>query len=176
MESNKGQVNFFHGKESGPWGIKIQRLAEVAKSMGYEVESLDYSGIESPHQRLDKFKQHQAKGNNLILVGSSMGGYVATLAAGDCAPVGLFLMAPAFDMPGYDSQYLKPNAAHTAIVHGWRDEIIPPQNSIHFAARHLLELHLIDGDHRLNDRIDLIERIFEMFLRRVAEEITKRSA
>jgi alpha/beta superfamily hydrolase len=171
MESDKGLVHFFHGKESGPWGIKIQRLAKVAQAQGYEVESLDYSGIESPHQRLEKFRQQQPSVSRLILVGSSMGGFVATLAAGDCAPIGLFLMAPAFDMPGYASENLKPDAAHTAIVHGWRDEIIPPQNSIRFAARHNLELHLIDGDHRLNDRIDWIEKLFDMFLRRVTEEI-----
>jgi predicted alpha/beta-hydrolase family hydrolase len=171
MESNRRLVHFFHGKESGPWGIKIQQLAKVAEALGYQVESLDYSGIESPRQRLEKFMQHQSMVNNLILVGSSMGGYVATLAAVEYAPVGLFLMAPAFDMPGYESEGLKPNATHTAIVHGWRDEIIPAQNSIGFAAQHKLELHLIDGDHRLNDQIDLIEKIFELFLRRVGGEI-----
>jgi alpha/beta superfamily hydrolase len=167
MENNKGLVHFFHGKESGPWGIKIQRLARVAQSSGYQVESLDYSGIESPHQRLEKFMRHQAGGKDLIFVGSSMGGYVATLATAVYPPRGLFLMAPALYLPGYDSKDLKPNAAHTAMVHGWRDEIIPPQNSIDFAALHRLELHLIDGDHRLNDQIDLIEKIFELFLQRV---------
>jgi predicted esterase len=167
MASNKGLVHFFHGKESGPWGIKIQRLARVAQSSGYQVESLDYSGIESPHQRLEKFIRHQARGQDLIFVGSSLGGCVATLATAVYAPKGLFLMAPALDLPGYENNDLELNASHTAIVHGWRDEIIPPQNSIDFAALHKLELHLIDGDHRLNDHIDLIEKIFELFLLRV---------
>ena len=35
----------------------------------------------------------------LILVGSSMGGYVSTVASVSLKPAGLFLMAPAFYMP-----------------------------------------------------------------------------
>jgi alpha/beta superfamily hydrolase len=169
MESKKGLVHFFHGKESGPWGIKIQRLAKVAESQGYVVESLDFSGIDSPHERFEKFLKHQTKSKDMIFVGSSLGGYVATLASTVYAPSGLFLLAPAFYIPGCENQELLPNAQNTMIVHGWRDEIIPAENSFRFAAQHQIELHIIDGDHRLNDRIDLIERIFELFLRRVSE-------
>jgi hypothetical protein len=82
----------------------------------------------------------------------------------------LFLMAPAFYMPGYESEDLKPDPLHTAIVHGWHDEIIPPQNSIAFAALHKIELHLIDGDHRLNDQIALIEQLFSLFLTRLIDK------
>jgi alpha/beta superfamily hydrolase len=103
----------------------------------------------------------------LILVGSSMGGYVATAAAKVLSPKGLFLIAPAFFMPGYESEDLKPNAQLTTIVHGWRDEIIPPHNSFRFAEQHEVQLQIINGDHRLNDQIDLIEIIFDFFLQRV---------
>jgi predicted esterase len=168
MESNKGLVHFFHGKESGPWGVKIQRLAKVAEAKGYRVESLDYSGIESPEERFERFRSHQSKVDDLIFVGSSMGGYVAALASGTYAPKGLFLMAPAFYLPGYEVASLPPRGTHTTIVHGWLDKIIPPENSIRFASQHRYELHLLDGDHRLNDSIDLIEMIFELFLRRLS--------
>jgi alpha/beta superfamily hydrolase len=167
MESKKGLVHFVHGKESGPWGIKIQRLAKVAESHDYAIESLDYSGIENPLQRVTKLLEAQSPVEDLILVGSSMGGYVATVASKTLLPKGLFLMAPAFFMPGYESEELKPYVRHAAIVHGWRDEIIPAENSFRFAAQHNLELHMIDGDHRLNDQIDLIEMLFELFLQRI---------
>lgn len=167
MAGKKGLVHFVHGKESGPWGIKIQHLALVADRRGYGVESLDYSGIDNPHERVAKLVEAQPPVNNLILVGSSMGGYVATVAAKTLSPQGLFLMAPAFFMPGYDSRDLKPNAQLTTIVHGWRDEIIPPHNSFRFAEQHEVQLQIINGDHRLNDQIDLIEIIFDFFLQRV---------
>jgi alpha/beta superfamily hydrolase len=167
MENKKGLVHFVHGKESGPWGIKIQRLAKVAETHGYQVESLDYSGIENSLQRVTKLLEAQSPVENLILVGSSMGGYVATVASKVLTPKGLFLMAPAFFMPGYESDDLKPYLGHAAIVHGWRDEIIPAENSFRFAAQHNIELHIIDGDHRLNDQIDVIEMLFELFLLRI---------
>lgn len=35
-------VVFSHGKESGPWGSKIQALAKVAERLGGDVISVDY--------------------------------------------------------------------------------------------------------------------------------------
>jgi hypothetical protein len=35
-------VVFSHGQESGPWGTKISAMAEVAKSEGWSVDSVDY--------------------------------------------------------------------------------------------------------------------------------------
>lgn len=167
MESKKGLVHFCHGKESGPRGIKIQRLAAVATELGYAVESLDYSGIDSPQARVERLLQHQTPVENLILVGSSMGGYVATVASKTLSPKGLFLLAPAISLPGFDSDDLYPNAHLIEIVHGWGDEIIPPENSFRFAQTHKAQLHLIDGDHRLNDQVDLLASLFGLFLRRV---------
>jgi pimeloyl-ACP methyl ester carboxylesterase len=167
MRSEKGLVHFAHGKESGPWGVKILRLAKVAKSHGYAIESLDYSGITSPHERLEKLLRHQVAVENLILVGSSLGGYVVTAASRTLSPKGLFLLAPAFHIAGYESEDLRPKAQFTTIVHGWRDEIISPENSYRFAEKHQTQLHIINGDHRLNDQIDLIEILFELFLKSV---------
>lgn len=167
MESKIGLVHFVHGKESGPWGSKILQLAKIAKTRGYAVESLDYSGMDNPQKRIEKLLEAQSPVENLILVGSSMGGYVATVASKVLLPKGLFLMAPAFYMPGYDNDDLKPVAQLTTIVHGWRDEIIPPHHSFRFAEQHEVQLQIIHGDHRLNDQIDLIEIIFDFFLQRV---------
>jgi hypothetical protein len=46
-------VHFVHGKESGPWGSKISRLADVARGNGCDVASLDYSGLPDPQARAD---------------------------------------------------------------------------------------------------------------------------
>jgi hypothetical protein len=49
-------------------------------------------------------------------------------------------------------------------VHGWSDDIIPPENSIKFAKNIDCALHLISGDHRLNSAIEVVEKLFLQFL------------
>jgi len=93
-----------------------------------------------------------------------MGGYVATIASQQLVPKGLFLMAPVFFLPGYAEQYPAPKAEKVTIVHGWRDDIIAPSSSFRFAEIYRAQLHLIDGDHRLHDAIEIIEMLFKLFL------------
>jgi fermentation-respiration switch protein FrsA (DUF1100 family) len=53
------------------------------------------------------------------------------------------------------------------IVHGWRDDVVPVDNSIRYARSCRAELHLVDGDHRLTEKIDEIN----YYLRRFIEKI-----
>jgi alpha/beta superfamily hydrolase len=160
-------VYFAHGQESGPWGTKIQTLAQIAQAHGLQVESPNYAGMNDPDARVQKLLDLQpADPSGLILVGSSMGAYVATVASQTLKPAGLFLMAPAFYRPGYAHQNPTPHASLTVIVQGLQDTVIPPETSLRFAREHQTELHLIHGDHRLNDQILTIASLFEDFLRR----------
>jgi pimeloyl-ACP methyl ester carboxylesterase len=158
-------VCFSHGKESGPWGTKIAAMADLARDRGLEVESLDYRGMDAA-ARVETLVAHCATlGRPLVLVGSSMGGHVAAAASARLPDVrGLFLLAPAFFMPGYEALTPEPRAGRITIVHGWRDDIVPAANSIRFAAQHRAGLHLVDGDHRLTDHIFEINRFFDWFL------------
>lgn len=162
---HKDVVYFAHGKESGPWGTKISRLAEVAKGKGFAVESPDYSRIHDPDERVDALiKLKPAASRHLVLVGSSMGGYVATVASSQFKVKGLFLLAPAFFKTGYKRSVPTPHAAKVAIMHGWDDEVIPVENSIRFAQDHKSELYLFNSDHRLLNVLPKIEKIFAFFL------------
>jgi alpha/beta superfamily hydrolase len=147
-------VVFSHGKESGPWGAKITAMAAVVRDLNLGVESLDYRGIDDPAQRVEKLvaagRQFTAP---LVLVGSSMGGHVAAAAAGRLEAAALFLLAPAFYMPGFEQYTPQDVAAPTAIVHGWRDDVVPVGNSIRWAKEHRATLHILDSDHRLEDQI-----------------------
>ncbi|MGI9233389.1 MAG: alpha/beta hydrolase, partial [Woeseiaceae bacterium] len=143
-------VVFSHGQESGPWGTKIQSMAERAKSLGCNVDSIDYRGIVNPSDRVDKLLRECAHiDDKLILVGSSMGGHVATAAATDLGAAGLFVLAPAYYVPGYEALTPLPPSIPICIVHGWHDDIVPVENSIRFAQGCSATLHLVDGDHRL---------------------------
>jgi predicted esterase len=160
-----GLIYFNHGRDSGPWATKIKRLAQVARIKGFAVESLDYSGIVDADRRVDiLLDSARTEMRPLILVGSSMGGYVATVASKRLKPQGLFLMAPALYMEDYAVQDPHPWADTIFIVHGWRDEIIPVDHSIRFARKFHSQLHLVDSDHRLIDQLETIVRLFGLFL------------
>ncbi len=159
------KVVFAHGKESGPWGTKIRVLAQTARSRGLAVESPDFTGVMNPDQRVEMLlKAVGISSDPLVLVGSSMGGYVVTLASQQLRPSGLFLMAPAFYLPGYLEQDPTPCAQRTLVVHGWDDDIVPPDNAVRFARRHGAELHLLKAGHALSERLPAVERLFGGFL------------
>lgn len=168
MEVSRLVIYFSHGKESGPWGSKIQRLAQAGRALGCRVESLDYQGIDDPQLRVDKLLASGAAAeSDLILVGSSMGGYVAAAASAALQPRGLFLLAPALYMPGYPLQEPKPAAGQVTIVHGWQDEVIPVENSLRYARTFGSRLILLPDGHRLVGNLALLVDLFQVFLRNV---------
>ncbi|MCO4811780.1 MAG: alpha/beta hydrolase [Gammaproteobacteria bacterium] len=158
-------VIFSHGQESGPWGTKIRAMAEQVKELGCSVDSIDYQGIADPTERAEKCVRECAGiDDQIVLIGSSMGGHVATAAAGQVGAVGLFVLAPAYFMEGYEDLTPEPPAIPITIVHGWHDDIVPVENSIRYARSCSATLHLVDGDHRLTASIDEINGYLHQFL------------
>ncbi len=165
MNNTLGTVVFSHGKESGPWGSKITAMAAVVRDLGVAAESVDYRGIDDPGARVHKLIETGARLNApLLLVGSSMGGHVAAAAASSLKPRGLFLLAPAFYMSGYEQYTPQEVSCPTVIVHGWHDDIVPVENSIRWAREHQAALHLLNSDHRLEDQLDAICRLLRAFI------------
>lgn len=156
---------FNHGKDSEPWGRKTLKLAEVAKNRGYQVESIDYRHTVDPQRRVEILLATDLSGfDEVVLIGSSMGGYVATVAAPIIQPKGLFLMAPAFYLPGYPQTEFNPPATHTFIVQGWQDTIVPPENAWRFSQLHQCRLKLLAADHNLLSVLDEVCDDFDYFL------------
>lgn len=162
----KKTIYFAHGKESGPLGTKILGMMEVAKSLGYYTESPSYEGLDNPNDRVKKLLDLKPTGSPLILVGSSMGSYISTIASRYIKPDGLFLLAPAFYIEKYPEQAPKPIATHVEIIHGYNDEIIPAQNIFNYANQYKICLHLLDADHRLSSVLEQIKILFKSFLER----------
>lgn len=162
-------VYFSHGQESGPWGTKIRAMAEAVRSLDCRAESVDYRGIANPAERVEKLVAQCAGGSDdrLVLVGSSMGGYVATAAAERVGAAGLFVLAPAFDLTQYGVPVPPAPRVPIEIVHGWRDDVVPPEQSVRYAREAYATLHLVDGDHRLTENIDEINYYLARFIRRI---------
>ena len=164
-------VYFSHGQESGPWGTKISAMAEAVRALGCRAESVDYRGMADPVERADKLAAECAGVEEpLVLVGSSMGGYVAAAAAPRVRPAGLFLLAPAFYLEEYGVPVPPLPEAPLEVVHGWGDDVVPVEDSIRFARECKATLHLVDSDHRLTDAIDEINYYLSRFIRRVAPQ------
>jgi alpha/beta superfamily hydrolase len=155
-------IVFNHGKESGPSGSKINALRAIAEKAGHSTASMDYQDLpHDPDARVERLLEYLSEQQDpLMLVGSSMGSYVATVAAMRRPVAALFLLAPAFYLPGFAVHDYKPKADHITVVHGWRDEIIPPENAIRFAKREKADLHIVDSDHRLKSALPHIEHLF----------------
>ena len=165
MSKASGAVVFSHGKESGPWGSKITAMAEAARDLQFTVLSIDYRGMDDPADRVRKLiAECGALDAPPVLVGSSMGGHVAAAASSQLRAAGLFLLAPAFYMQGYEEYTPQEVACPTAIVHGWRDDIVPVDNALRWAREHRAALHVFDSDHRLEDHIGPICRLLRDFL------------
>ena len=162
------RIFWSHGQDAAPWGTKVSGLAEVAQDLGVEVTALDYRDLSDPDHRVARLVK--ACGESLepvVLAGSSLGGYVSIMAAGRLEVRGLFLLAPALFRPGLkelpEIRHIRP----VTMVHGWRDEILPVDDSVRFARRCRATLHIVDGDHRLKENMNELRVYFRQFLEQV---------
>lgn len=180
QSGNTMKIYFSHGKESGPWGLKIKRLAETARSLDFSVDSVDYTDTFDPDLRVTKLvRLLKDETQPYLLVGSSMGGYVSLVAAEQTLPQGLFLLAPALYFPESQVQQYATSIepmVRIEVVHGWADEVIPYERSVRFTQERDCFLHLISGDHGLNDSIDEIEKLFIQFLKSVTSNYNQRKS
>ena len=77
-----GHVVFSHGLDGTPFSTKIRALYEIAEAEGYEVAAVDYRGVDDPEQRVQMLHEFcRGFSGHLVLVGSSLGGYVSLAAA-----------------------------------------------------------------------------------------------
>ncbi|HEY4366421.1 MAG TPA: alpha/beta fold hydrolase [Steroidobacteraceae bacterium] len=163
-------IVFSHGQDGEPWGGKIVAMAEVARRHGLQVESVDYRGMADPAVRVARLLEVcKALPAAPLLVGSSLGGHVAAAVSSQVGAAGLFLLAPAFYMPGYEQYTPVPANCPISIVHGWNDDVVPVDNSIRFARQYRSALHLLDSDHRLTASIAEICELLDGFLGRVLQ-------
>ncbi len=168
--SEQRLVCFAHGKESGPWGIKIKYLAEVARKRRFDVMSPDYSRTFDPHERVQMLLRDPPRSRQLVLVGSSMGGYVSAMACKQLRPAALFLMAPALYFKNWDEE---PEGVPQCccVIHGRRDDIVPVERAERFAARNGAELHLLHSGHTLNDQLPVLGFLLDRMLASLSDAV-----
>ena len=160
-----GHVVFSHGQEGTPFGTKIRALYEIAEAEGFDVAAVDYRGIDDPDERVQMLHDFcRDFTGHLVLVGSGIGGYVSLAAAPTLHAKGVYLMAPAIYMPGVPTLRRGLPDCPIAVVHGWRDEVIPYEQSMRFARENRLALHLVEAEHNLHAATHFLRYLFQYFL------------
>lgn len=157
-----------HGSLSQPWGAKSKGLAEVAQQSGLTMDAIDFQDLDDPDLRVERLVEKLgASDSPTILVGSSMGGYVASAAAKHSNVLGLYLLAPAFYLPGYKVHVFSGLPETITVVHGWDDDVVPAENSIRFSKQHKADLHLLPDGHRLSESLPTLGVLFANFLSKI---------
>lgn len=160
----KKLVIYNHGKDSVPWSDKTRAFSKIARQRGYDFESPDYRGQPAPDERVKHLLAMDLSDyDECILIGSSMGAYVATVASETIKPHRLFLLAPAFYLPGYYRTEFRPPADRTLVIHGWQDTIVPPEHSWRFCKKYGIRLNMRNADHHLMSELPYLTAEFERF-------------
>jgi uncharacterized protein len=194
------RIVYLHGFASGPQSSKAQFFRARFEELGvpFEIPQLDEGNFEmltvSGQLRVI---EKAIRGDRVVLMGSSLGGYLAAAYAARHENVEkLVLLAPAFQFPsrwrarfageelaewkrqgskpfyhyafkaeqplGYQFvedavQYEdEPDFRQPALIlHGTRDDVVPPEVSVRFAARHPnARVQLLESGHELTDVMD----------------------
>ncbi|WP_249978910.1 YqiA/YcfP family alpha/beta fold hydrolase [Vreelandella olivaria] len=170
-------VYLSHGLESGPGALKVQALKGIAEQLDdCEPVIMDYRGMAEPQQRFRHLLATISSRNdslaNCVLAGSSLGGWLSAAVSAQQQVLGCFLLAPALGLASHPETSPTIQAQHTHIIHGWRDDVIPPESVIERARVQRLSLRMVDDDHRLHDSLDIILHDFERFLIQCSTSVT----
>jgi predicted alpha/beta-hydrolase family hydrolase len=167
----RGHIILSHGSDSAPDATKVSVLAAQAESLGWRTQRPDYRNDDarghagSVAPRIARLRATiEALDAPPVLVGSSMGAFVAGLASLDVPVAGLFLLATPSAIPGYPRGFALRQGVPSWLIHGWRDEVCPLDGIYALAASQRLPLSIVDDDHRLGSSIDTIAAQFEAFL------------
>jgi hypothetical protein len=140
------RVLFVHGQESGPQGAKARLLAARFTASTPQMDTRDFERCVA--QQAEAIARFQPD----LVVGSSFGGAVAValLQRGLWRGPTLLLAQAAAEL-GLRPEL--PAGVRVWIVHGTRDDVVPPASSERLArsgSPGLVSLFLVDDDHRLS--------------------------
>lgn len=140
------RVQFAHGLEGSPQGSKARLLAAHFDARTPAMDTADFEACVRVHEAcLEQFRPH-------VLVGSSFGGAVAVaLLARSLWRGPTLLLAQA--ALRYDAQARLPDDVTVWLVHGLRDTLIDPEESLRLArtgSAERVRMIEVDDDHALH--------------------------
>ncbi|MGO3295118.1 MAG: YqiA/YcfP family alpha/beta fold hydrolase [Marinobacter sp.] len=169
MKTKTTHVFLSHGLESGPGSTKIQALKALAETFeNIQAHAIDHRSSKDPAVRLEQMNNAivatGAAPENIILAGSSMGGWVCAQTSAQTPVLGCFLLAPALALPGYPQSSPRIQAQHVQIIHGWGDDVVPVLPVIELARQQALPTLVLPDGHRLANSLERVVEEFRGFL------------
>ncbi|MGO1499948.1 MAG: YqiA/YcfP family alpha/beta fold hydrolase [Marinobacter sp.] len=169
MTTKMTHVFLSHGLESGPGSTKIQALKALAETFeSVQAHAIDHRSSKDPAVRLaqmnDAISASGAVPENIILVGSSMGGWVCAQTSAQTPVLGCFLLAPALALSGYPQSNPRIQAQHVQLIHGWDDDVVPVMPVIELARQQALPTLVLPDGHRLANSLERVVEEFRDFL------------
>ena len=138
---------FLHGLESSSQGAKAQFLRHLYPDMTMP----DFTG--SLSERMTVLYDIMEGRHDIILIGSSFGGLMATIFAMENpgAVERLILLAPALNFQEFSRYTLKPLDIRARMIIGRRDTVTPPAIVVPLAQKIFtaLQYDTVDDDHLL---------------------------
>ncbi len=146
---------FVHGLESSSQGVKGVFFRSRYPDMIIE----DYVGTFK--ERMNKLNDILFHKKNLILVGSSYGGLMATAYASNYEEKikKLILLAPALNIDEFKPYLTKKLTLPVILYHGKNDDVVHPA-AVREIARAVfanLRYHLVDDDHSLHSTFSVMD-------------------
>ncbi|MCX5821712.1 MAG: alpha/beta fold hydrolase [Deltaproteobacteria bacterium] len=139
---------FIHGLDRSSRGTKGCFFRERYPEMSME----DYSG--PLEERMAQLERGLSGKGNLILVGSSYGGLMATIftCRNETRVRRLILLAPALGHADLGACSRQPLQIPVTLYHGRFDDVVPPGPTRQIAARLFANLdhHIVEDDHNLH--------------------------
>jgi pimeloyl-ACP methyl ester carboxylesterase len=139
---------FIHGLESTSYGTKGEFFRKKYPGMILE----DFTG--PLKRRMDKLNDILCNKTDLILVGSSYGGLMATVytCENEQNVKRLILLAPALNLPDFEPYLDCPLRIPVVLYHGRYDDVVPPETVHAISTKKFSNLvhHLVDDDHSLH--------------------------
>ena len=139
---------FLHGLESSSQGAKAKFLAHIYPDMTIP----DFSGGLS--ERMTVLNEILYGRQDIVLIGSSFGGLMATIFAMENpdAVERLVLLAPALNFPEFSHYTMQPLDIPARMVIGLRDTVTPPAVVVPIAQKIFtsLQYDAVDDDHLLS--------------------------
>jgi pimeloyl-ACP methyl ester carboxylesterase len=146
---------FIHGLESSSQGTKGVYFRERYPDMIIE----DYPG--SFDERMIKLNRLLSGKKNLILVGSSYGGLMASVftCTNEERVTKLILLAPALNLEDFGPCLEKKINVPVVVYHGKHDDVVPvaPVQNIARTVFSNISYHVIDDDHSLHTNFPTLD-------------------
>jgi pimeloyl-ACP methyl ester carboxylesterase len=167
----RGHIILSHGSDSGPDATKVSVLARVGEALGWTTERPDYRADDaaghagSVAPRIARLQAAiAASATPPVLVGSSMGAFVAGPASLALPVRALFLLALPVAIPGVATAFDLRRGVPAMLIHGYDDDVCPADQALAFAAGAGMPALLLPDDHRLAAHVDAIAAQFHLFL------------